>query len=201
MNRRDFWKLGLGSAATVAGAGGLGRALAAEAAEPASAMKPMGCKKADPDAKADAEAMAKSAVKHLLPGKRTCGEAVLASGCEALGVRCKMVPDIALGLGGGIGFQGKLCAVVSGGAMVLSLAVAARESEYKNQFMRTMKACGAWYKACEKQFGTCSCRELSGLDLTKPEDRKKLKAHVKADKCAKIVAAGAKLLAEQINKA
>jgi len=146
----------------------------------------------------DPDDLAAAAVKHFLPGKLTCGEALLLAGCEALGIRSDLVPDAALGLAGGVGLQGKTCGCVTGPAMVLGLAIARQESEYEPKKKRTFKVAGAFCKRFEEKYGTVLCREISGLDLTTPEGRKALMTHVKAEKCSKVVEAAARMLAESL---
>jgi len=148
--------------------------------------------------KIDADKLAARAHEHFIPGKRTCCESILMAGCEALGIESNLVPDIALGLAGGVGLQGETCGVITSSAMVLSLAVAAKEKKYPKKKMQTLSAVGRLRCAFEKEFGHTDCRSLSGLDLTKPEDRKKLMESVKSQKCAKFVQAGARLLAKEL---
>jgi len=185
MKRREVVKIGLGLGV----AGAVGSALDISATEAAAP-----CVTCDPDA------MAKSAVKHFIPGKLTCGESILLAGLESLGLKSKLAPDIALGLGGGVGLQGKTCGVVTGAAMILGLAVGAVEKDYKKKKMATFKAVGQFSKAFEKEHGCTVCRKLSGLDLTTVEGRKKLMASVKADRCCKLVAFGAKPLAKSLQE-
>ena len=144
--------------------------------------------------------LVKAAERHFIEGKHSCCESILLAGCEALGVKNELIPDIAIGLAGGIGMQGGTCGVLTGSALVLSLAVAKKETEYPRKMMRTGQAVGQVHKTFQKQFGHADCRSLSGLDLTTPEGREKLKAGVRAQKCTRYVAAAAKLLAEQLNK-
>jgi len=146
----------------------------------------------------DADKLAARAHEHFIPGKRTCCEAILMAGCEALEIDSKLVPDIALGLAGGVGLQGETCGVITGSAMVVSLAVAAKEKEYRKKKMQTLEAVGRLRCAFQKEFGHTDCRSLCGLDLTKPEDRKKLMESVKSQTCAKFVKGGARLLAEEL---
>jgi len=183
MKRREFVKAGLA----------LGVAGAVDAAAPTAAGAPCGvCVTCDPDG------MAKSALKHFLPGKMTCGEAMLLTGLESLDVKTKVAPDIALGLAGGVGLQGKTCAVVTGAAMVLGLAVGRVEKNPLKRKMVTFKAVGRFVQAFEKKFGCTACRKLSGLDLTTVAGRMKLAASVKAERCSTLVAFGARTLAESL---
>ena len=105
------------------------------------------------------------------------------------------------GLAGGIGRQGKTCGCVTSSAMVLSLAVASQERDRKKKAKRTLEAVGRLCGRFEEKYGTTECRKISGLDLTTPEGRHKLETVVKAAKCSKVVAAAARMLAEEIRKA
>jgi len=180
MKRRELVKMGVGLGI----AGVVGGTNSTDAAVP--------CVSCDPDH------MSKSAVKHFMPGKLTCGEAILLAGLESLGHKTKLAPDIALGLGGGVGLQGKTCGVITSAAMILGLAVGAVEKDYKKKKMATFKAAGKFAKDFEKEFGCTDCRKLCGLDLTTVEGRKKLMASVKAQRCCKLVATGAKMLAKSL---
>jgi C_GCAxxG_C_C family probable redox protein len=154
-----------------------------------------------PDRKhVDPERFGEIAYQHFIPGKLTCGESILLAGCEALGIKSDLVPDIGLGLAGGLGLQGQACGVLTGSAMILSLAVAQGESEYPKKKMRTWEAVGRLHDAFKARFGSVQCRTLSGLDLTTPQDRQKLKESVKAQTCANFVRAGAELLARELQR-
>ncbi len=188
MNRREFFKAAAGGAVAVGGMGLLGRF--ASAAEAPAAMPEQ----------VDADKLAESADRYFIKNDLTCSEAILWAGCDALNIKNDLVPDIALGLGGGIGWQGKTCGIITGGAMVISLAVAAKEKNYKPKKKRTLFAVADLYKKFETACGSCDCRVLSGLDLTTSEGREKMESEVKARRCARFVQAGAKLLAEQLNE-
>lgn len=142
--------------------------------------------------------LAKTALEHFVAGKRTCGESILMAGCEALGVRSDLVPDIALGLAGGVGMRGETCGVLTGSALVLSLAVARKEKEYPKKKMRTAECVGRLHRAFKKECGCSDCRSLTGLDLTTPEGREKLHAGVRAQKCTKYVEIAARILGEEL---
>jgi C_GCAxxG_C_C family probable redox protein len=188
MERREFLRAGAAGLATVAGV--LAHPGAASAQEAVAQ-----------DTVVNADAMAEATLGHYLQGKKTCAESVLLAGCEALGVKSKIVPDIALGLAGGIGLQGKTCGAITGAAMVLGIALAPKETEPAK---RTLRVCDAVRAVCgefEERFGTTECRKLCGLDLTTPEGRKTMKEKVKGETCRHYVEAGARLMAEQINKA
>ena len=167
MRRRQFLET---CAASLAAVGSLGEAPAVGGAE-GSAEKP-----------ALADRMATSAREHFLAGKRTCCESILMAGCETLDIKSALVPDIALGLAGGVGLQGDTCGVLTSAAMVVSLAIARKETEYAAKMKRTVQAAGRVHAEFKRQFGSTYCRTLCGLDLTTEEGRKKLAERVKAEK-------------------
>jgi len=151
--------------------------------------------------KIDAEKVRKAALRAFLPEKKTCAESMLTAGCEALGLRSPLVPDIGLGLAGGVGLQGETCGAILGAAMVLSLTVAGREPDYAKKKQRVFAAAGKLFKDFQKVHGDTRCRKLCGLDLTTPEGRKALEGGVKAKTCAKFVETAARLLAEAMPNA
>jgi C_GCAxxG_C_C family probable redox protein len=182
MERRDFLKSC--SAGLALGAGALSANGVARAAEG----KP----------ELDADKVAKSAYEHFIPGGLTCCESIALAGCEALGIKSDLIPDITLGLAGGVGLQGQTCGCITGAAMVLSLAVAAQEKDYATKKKRVLQATGRLYKQFAEQFGTTQCRQLCGLDLTTPEGMQKLAGGVKKDVCTKFVDAAARTMTKEL---
>jgi len=186
VQRRDFLKHSMTAGAAMAG-------WSAIAVPHALAQEPKAVS-SDPDR------IAKAALKHFLPGKRTCAEAVLMAGTGALGVKSPLVPDIALGLAGGVGLQGRTCAAILGAAMVAGLAVGVREANYKKKKAATFQAAGEMLRAFEQKHGSTECRKLCGLDLTTPLGRARLVAGVKAKTCSRFVDTAARLMAEALAK-
>jgi C_GCAxxG_C_C family probable redox protein len=84
------------------------------------------------------------------------------------------IPDIALGLGGGVGLQGHVCGAVSGASLVVSLAMAKRVPEYSARKLATFEAAGRVCEELERRFGSVECRQMCGLDLTSPQGLEKL---------------------------
>ena len=160
---------------------------------------------ADPQQKPDKgsafapERMVKPALEHYQAGKRTCAESILMAGCEALAIKSDLVPDIALGLTGGVGFQGETCGVLTASAMVLSLALAKRDYETRRQRMTTVLfAVRRVHRAFREQLGHSDCRSLCGLDLNLPAAQERLQYSVRNQKCIKFVELGARLLAGEL---
>ena len=148
----------------------------------------------------DGERMAAAADRYFMVDDRCCGEAILKAGCEAMRIESDLLPDIALGLGGGIGLQGHVCGAVSGAALVVSLAMAKKTPDYGERKMATFEAAGRVCKELEKRWGSAECRQMCDLDLTQPEGLQKLMGGVKAQKCAGFVKDTARALAEELRR-
>ena len=148
----------------------------------------------------DGERMAAAADKMFMANARCCSESLLATGCDALGIKNDLIPDIILGLGGGFGLQGHVCGSVSGAVLVISLAMAKKVPDYAARKMATYEAAGRLCKTLEKRWGSVQCRQLCGLDLTRPEGLAKLMGGVKAEKCAGFVKDAARALAEELSR-
>jgi C_GCAxxG_C_C family probable redox protein len=146
----------------------------------------------------DGERLAAAADQYFMADERCCGESVLKAGCEAIGVKSELLPDIALGLGGGVGLQGHVCGAVSGAAVVISLAMAKKTPDYATRKMATFEAAGRVCREVEQRLGSVECRQLCGLDLTKPEGLQQLLDTVKAEKCAGLVKETARVLAKEL---
>jgi C_GCAxxG_C_C family probable redox protein len=138
-----------------------------------------------------------SANSHFLPGRRGCAEALLMAGCEVLGIKSDVIPEIAAGLAGGIGCQGEICGVILGASMVASLAVSGIP-DYMKRKQEAIKASARLYKKFKQKFGKTDCISLSGVDLRTPEGRKAMKESVKAEKCSVYVRAMAEILAAEL---
>lgn len=149
----------------------------------------------------DPARLAEATIAHFLPEGRTCCESILMAGCQALGIESELVPDIALGLAGGIGLQGRTCGAVTGAALVLGIALGPLEPEHPKRLLRVCEAVQALSKEFEERFGTLECRKLCGLDLTTPEGRKTLKERVKAQTCRQYMEACARMLAQRLGAA
>ena len=146
----------------------------------------------------DSEKMVATALECLTTGGQGCSESILSAGCQALGIESDLVPDIALGLAGGVGLQGRICGLLTGSSMVVSLAVAKKEKDYAKKKMQSLQITGRLFNKFAQQFGSCRCRRLCGLDLTTPEGRKKLKEEVKFQVCTRYVRQATESLAKEL---
>jgi C_GCAxxG_C_C family probable redox protein len=148
--------------------------------------------------KVDGKAMAAAADHYFMVDELCCGESVLKSGCEALGIKSDAVPQIALGFGGGLGLQGHTCGCVNAGVLVLAMALAKEIKDYPTRKMATFGAVGRFCKTIEKRWGSVQCRQLIGLDLTTEAGLNQLLDKVKAEKCAGFVKDTMRVLAEEL---
>lgn len=144
----------------------------------------------------DADVLVKAISSSFITGKKTCSESMLNGSCEVLDIRSPLVPDIALGMGGGIGLQGHICGVITGCIMVIGLIVGSRESDYKKKKMRVSTVSGKYLQSFSDEYGTFSCMKITGLDLSTPEGREQLRAGVKDEKCVPVVEGGTCILAK-----
>lgn len=84
--------------------------------------------------------------------------------CQELGIETNLVPRIATGFGGGIGRTGAVCGAVIGGTMAIGLRHGREQSSQSSD--RAYALAQQFRRRFEKEMGTISCRELTGLDLT-----------------------------------
>ncbi len=177
MRRRDFlgMTVGLAGAALAPGVG----AQAPAAAGPVT-----------PDT------VAAGALRRFMEEGRTCAEAIVMTGCSAMGIEDERVPDFALGLAGGVGLQGLTCGAITGAAIVLGLVNTRQPAERPQQIMATARAVQTLTREFAEQFGATDCRTLTGLDLTTPEGRRELKERVKPQVCRGLIEWAARRMAE-----
>jgi C_GCAxxG_C_C family probable redox protein len=100
------------------------------------------------------------------------------------------IPRIATGFGGGIARNGDTCGAVTGGVVAISLALGRDTSEESRD--PCYPAVDRFYNDFVRIFGTCKCRELTGLDLKKLAEMDTHRTKVHAEVCNPIVAWAAK---------
>jgi C_GCAxxG_C_C family probable redox protein len=115
-----------------------------------------------------------------------CAEAVLlATSQDVLGKVEKVIPRVATGFGGGISRNGDVCGALTGGIIRIGLAMGRDSPEESRD--RCYEAVDGFYSAFVKEFGTCKCRDLTGLDLKTENGRLAHQARIHSERCAKIV--------------
>ena len=187
MERRDFLKNSLKTGAAIMAGSALVSGAVRAAQKTAAPIEP--------------DSMSKAALEHFLPGKKTCVEAMLLVGADTLGIESPLIPDIGLGLAGGVGLQGRTCGAILGAAMVAGMAIGPKISDYDKKKKAVLKAVAKIFSEFEKKHGSTDCRKLCGLNLTTPEGMAKLKAGVKKETCSQFVDTATRLMAEMLAKA
>ena len=140
------------------------------------------------------------ATEHMSNGL-VCSESVLLATCEEFGLKIdeRVVPKIAFAFAGGIGNTGAVCGAVAGAIMAIGLIK--ERGETMEETMRVIGLAAEFRKRFEAEMKTISCRELTGLDLTKPEDLQDLvNSDVPKDVCFPAVAAAHRLVVELLRE-
>jgi len=109
------------------------------------------------------------------------------------------IPRIATGFGGGVARNGDICGALAGGIMAISLALGRDKLDQSRDLC--YDAADRFYNEFVKAFGSSKCRELTRLDMKKPEQRGVYQNEVHVKRCNPIVAWSAKRAYEIIRKA
>ena len=129
-----------------------------------------------------------------------CSEAVLLASCEALGIESSLVPQIALGLGAGVGRRGHTCGAATGCALAISLALGDRIQGREARKEAVLERVGRLCRELEQHLGTLECRALTGIDLSCEEGRAQFRAEIKARVCRPIVEEAGRLLSRELRE-
>ncbi len=117
-----------------------------------------------------------------------CAESVLLTLNECFRFDASLnscIPRIATGFGGGVGRNGDLCGALSGGIMAIGLALGRDDSTQSRD--ACYRVADEFYVNFGRQFGTCTCRELTGVDLKTPEGSRIHHERIRQDQCIPIV--------------
>jgi C_GCAxxG_C_C family probable redox protein len=129
----------------------------------------------------------KSSKDYFMEGGN-CSESTLLGISESLGEKCKFIPQIASGFGGGFGRHGEVCGAISGSVMALGLVYGRKDPKDAGAKEKIYGIVDEYLKKFIEKYGTISCRELTGCDMLTPEGLKKIrdeKVHINI--CAPIV--------------
>jgi C_GCAxxG_C_C family probable redox protein len=147
--------------------------------------------------RSDIEALVK---KIFIDEDRTCSEAFLQAGAGVLGIESPLIPDIAIGLAGGVGREGHICGMVSGSAMVISLAASSVTADYASRKSLILDLTGAFTASLQKETGSIFCRDICGLDLNTEEGNSQFNLETKKDRCLPKMKSACRLLAETLEE-
>jgi C_GCAxxG_C_C family probable redox protein len=129
-----------------------------------------------------------------------CAQSLLTSFSEDFGLKKDLALKVARAFGGGMGQSKGTCGAVTGAYMVLGLA-----SKPTGDYTKDRADMGAKMAEFNRRFtelhGALNCTELTGYDLSKPEEAEK--AHEKgvfANTCPGLVRDAAKILEDILKK-
>lgn len=109
------------------------------------------------------------------------------------------IPRMATGFGGGVARNGDICGALAGGIMAISLALGRDNSDQSRD--PCYEAADRFYNEFVGTSGSSRCRELTGLDLKKPEQREAYQDRVHFECCNPIVSWAARRAYEIIQRA
>ncbi len=128
----------------------------------------------------------------------SCSQAVVASLCEPLGLERETAFKISQAFGGGMARMGLTCGAVAGALMVIGLKYGRTRPEDEESKEKTYRLVHEFYRRFRELHGSTVCRELLGIDLSRPEGHKQAEeSGVFTRLCPKFVADAVSIL-EQI---
>jgi C_GCAxxG_C_C family probable redox protein len=109
-----------------------------------------------------------------------CGQSVLSAFSEDFGLDSITALKIATGFGSGMGRMGEVCGALTGGFMVLGLKYGKVNAD-GSKYGPATEITYAKVAELTRRFRECNesmlCRDLTGLDLSKPEARAYAREH------------------------
>jgi C_GCAxxG_C_C family probable redox protein len=143
---------------------------------------------------------AQKAHETMIVHSMNCAQAVLTTFGEELGLEQGLALKVAQAFGGGMGQSGGTCGAITGAYMALGLAMK-RSGDYMKDREKMQVALDEFRKRFKKLHGSLSCTELTGYDLSIPEEA--MKAHDKkifAEVCPVLVRDAAGILEDILQK-
>jgi len=142
------------------------------------------------------EAILSESLESFRAQKLNCAEAVLCSLLAFWGEEGEFAPRIATAFGGGICGRQGMCGALTGGLMAVGMKLGRRRpGDDKAPSYQAGKALLLW---AEGEFSSLTCRDLTGVDFTNPEESARFRAPGGAHEavCERLVADVCRHLAE-----
>ncbi len=117
---------------------------------------------------------------------------------EGLNFDKEQTAKMATPFGGGMSRFGMVCGALVGGAMAIGSCFGRTKAEEKDKREKTYSKVQGLLRGFEKEYGAMQCRELIGLNLLDPADRKKFQERKLTERCAGFVAFVAETARQQI---
>ena len=128
--------------------------------------------------------------------KFNCSQSVFSAFAPKFGIQDEIALKLASPFGGGTAHQGHVCGAVTGALMVLGLQKGSATLETKDE---TYRLAEEYIKRFKELHGSILCRELTGYDISKPDEFQKAReSRVFYDTCPGLVKDAAELVAEFI---
>ncbi|MCL5102941.1 MAG: C-GCAxxG-C-C family protein [Armatimonadetes bacterium] len=115
------------------------------------------------------ERIAAQVALDMFAQKFNCAEAVLTGLVREFDLDCPCAPRIATAFGGGMAGAGKTCGALTGAIMALGLKFGRDCADDNDSKAATYGKVRQLLADFEKEFGSCACFDLIGIDLTTPE--------------------------------
>jgi C_GCAxxG_C_C family probable redox protein len=101
-----------------------------------------------------------------------CSQSVFAILGEELGIERKLVLKLATGLGAGIACQGDICGAVSGAILAIGLKHGNHEVSDVDSRNKIFFLAQELIQRIKSKHGCYTCKGLTGIDFTRPEETK-----------------------------
>jgi C_GCAxxG_C_C family probable redox protein len=130
--------------------------------------------------------------------KFNCSQSVFSAFAPKFGIPVEIALKLASPFGGGTAHQGHVCGAVTGALMVLGLRRGNATSETKAE---TYRLAEEYIKRFQELHGSILCRELTGYDISKPDEFQKAReSRVFYDTCPGLVKNAAELVSELLDE-
>ena len=130
----------------------------------------------------------------------SCSQSVFSAFSSKFGVTDETALKLASPFGGGIAHQGNVCGAVTGALMALGLARGSASFE-KDKKEENYRIAEDFIKRFREIHGTVLCRELTGYDISNPDEFQKAReSRVFYDTCPGLVKDAAVLLSELLDE-
>jgi len=116
------------------------------------------------------------------PDRVNCSQAVLCYALEVMGHECDLVA-VAKYFGGGIAGMGEACGALTGAAMSVGIRDYYAEQEDPERTAATKEALQQLMKTFAEKFGSRTCLDLTGYDVSTTEGFKAFKESEAHDRC------------------
>ncbi len=121
------------------------------------------------------------------PDRVNCSQAVLCYALNVMGEDCELLP-LAKYFGGGIGGMGEACGAVTGAAMAMGARDYYADDKGPDRTAETKAGLQNAMRGFAEKFGSCTCLDLTGYDLSTVEGFTAFKESEIHDRCQLYVA-------------